>query len=374
MRRLPTYLALLALAAGQGIAAQQRIANVEQALALGSQLSGRSGPPGLTWIDGGTRFSYLARNATSGSIEVRGFDPASANDALLFDAGDLRVPGTGAPLQYRAFDWAVDSRHVIFETDFRPIYRNSGDRRLLCARRGRRLAGPGGRRRAHRRALPRRHAPRLRTQRRPVRVRHGRRSGATALTSTGTEDVWNGVFDWVYEEEFGLTQAWSWSPDSRRIAYWQTRVAETPTIQITDWEGQYPEWTVMPFPKVGQPNSIVEIGVVDVASAETRWMELDLEGEYYVPRIYWTNDPSQLAVVTLNRRQNELALYFFDVTTGDSRLVMQERSDAWIDVFDFFAGVLHYFHFPRQAWTSSSGSATATATTTSIGIPTTVSC
>ena len=53
------------------------------------------------------------------------------------------------------------------------------------------------------------------------------------LTTTGNDSIWNGVFDWVYEEEFGLTQAWKWSPDGERIAYWQTHVADVPTIQIT---------------------------------------------------------------------------------------------------------------------------------------------
>ncbi len=346
MRRYWILVASLAIAGAMPATAQERIASVEQALGLSGQLNGRGGPAGLNWIDDGARFSYMVRNATSGSVEVHGFDPASASDELLFDAGGLRVPGTDQPLQYRSFVWSADSRHVVFETDFRPIYRNSGvadfyvygvdDGSLVLAADDARTAelSPDGGLLGYERGGD-------------LYVYDMVAEAERRLTATGTEDVWNGVFDWVYEEEFGLAQAWAWSHDSRRIAYWQTHVAETPTIQITDWEGQYPEWTVMPFPKVGQPNSVVEIGVVDVATAETRWMELGLEGEYYVPRIYWTNDPNTLAVVTLDRRHQELALHFFDVTTGERRLVMQERSDAWIDVFDFFAGVLHYFHFPE---------------------------
>jgi dipeptidyl-peptidase-4 len=339
-----TCLSLTVLA--PGLAAQERISSVEEALSVSGQLGGRGGPAGVNWIDEGRRYSYVVPNPQTRRAEVRGVDPDSGEDQLMFDAGGLMVPGTNQPLQYRSFDWASDSRHVVFQADFRPIYRYSGiadfyvydveDRSLVLAADDARtgeLSPDGGF---------------LGYEREGDLFAYDMNAERELrLTSTGTDDVWNGVFDWVYEEEFGLTQAWAWSPDSRRIAYWQTRVAETPTIQITDWAGQYPDWTVMPFPKVGQPNSVVEIGVVDVPSGETRWLDLGLSGEYYVPRIYWTNDQNTLAVVTLNRLQNELGLYFFDVATGERRLVMTERSDAWIDVFDFFANVDHYFAFPE---------------------------
>jgi dipeptidyl-peptidase-4 len=325
--------------------AQQRISSVEEALGLTGQLMGRGGPAGLNWIDGGRRFSYTATDPQTRGSEVRAFDPASRADELLFDPRALVAPGTSQPLRYSSFEWTADSRHVLFQADFRPIYRYSGiadfyvytvaDQAMVLAADDARTAelSPDGALLGYERG----------GDLFVYDMDAGRERG---LTSTGTETVWNGVFDWVYEEEFGLTQAWDWSPDSRRIAYWQTQVADVPTIQITDWEGQYPEWTVMPFPKVGQDNSVIRIGVVDVASGETRWMETGISDEFYVPRIYWTSDPNTLAVVTLNRLQNHLQLFFFDVRSGERRLVMEERSEAWIDVFDFFAQVLHYFYFP----------------------------
>ena len=126
MRRDPILVALLALVSTAPLAAQQRIASVEEALSVDGQLAGRGGPAGLNWIDDGGRYSYIARNAQSGRPEVRGVDPASGDDELLFDAGGLMVPGTTQPLQFRAFDWSADSRHVVFQADFRPIYRRSG--------------------------------------------------------------------------------------------------------------------------------------------------------------------------------------------------------------------------------------------------------
>ena len=340
-----TLLVTLALVGAVPLQAQQRIASVEEALGISGLLAGRSGPAGVNWIEEGQRYSYTLVNPSTRRPEVRGYDPESGSDELLFDPGVLTVPGTSRPFQYRTFDWAQDSRHVVFQTDFRPVYRYSGiadfyvygveNESLVLAADDARTAemSPDGSLLAYEREGD-------------LFVYDLDAERERRLTSDGSDSVWNGVFDWVYEEEFGLTQAWDWSPDGQRIAYWQTHVADVPTIQITDWEGQYPEWTVMPFPKVGQDNSEVRIGVVDVASGETRWMEVGLAGEHYVPRIYWTSDPNTLAIVTLNRHQNDLGLHFFDVRSGERRLVMEEQSDAWIDVFDFFATVQHYFFFP----------------------------
>ncbi|MBM4183381.1 MAG: S9 family peptidase [Gemmatimonadetes bacterium] len=346
MRRVTSTALLFLWGFASGLTAQQRLASVEQSLGFSGALAGRAGPASLNWIDDGRRFSYTVTNPQTRRSEVRGYDAATQRDELLFDPSTLMVPGTNQPLEYESFTWSSDSEHIVFQSDFRPIYRNSGvadfyiygvdDRSVVLAADDARTAelSPDGAFFAYERGGD-------------LYVYDTNADTERRLTATGTETVWNGVFDWVYEEEFGLTQAWNWSPDSRRIAYWQTRVADVPTIQITDWEGQYPSWTVMPYPKVGQPNSEVQIGVVDVATGETRWMEVGIADEHYVPRIYWTSDPSTLAVVTLNRAQNHLQLFFFDVRSGERRQVMEERSEAWIDVFDFFASVLHYFYFPE---------------------------
>ena len=347
MRLFASLVMTLTLASAVTLRAQERIGSVEEAVSISGRLAGRAGPAGVNWIDEGRRYSYTLVNTQTRGAEVRAYDPASGNDELLFDPAVLTVPGTSQPLRYRSFDWAPDSRHVVFQADFRPVYRYSGvadfyvygveNESLVLAADDARTAelSPDGALLAYERGGD-------------LFVYDLDAERERRLTSSATDIVWNGVFDWVYEEEFGLTQAWDWSPDGRRIAYWQLHVADVPTIQITDWEGQYPEWTVMPFPKVGQDNSEVRVGVVDVASGETRWMDVGLAGEHYVPRIYWTSDPNTLAVVTLNRHQNHLQLYFFDVRSGERRLVMEERSDAWIDVFDFFADVQHYFYFPED--------------------------
>lgn len=343
---LAAVLGLLVL--GSGVSAQEgdgRLGSVQEALSVSGRLAGSTGPASVNWIDRGERFSYTIEDPATGVTEVRRFEPTTLADQALFDPKTLTMPGTTEALEYRSFAFGEDSRFLMFQSDFRPIYRTSGiadyyvydveDGSVVLAADDARTAelSPAGGRLAYEREGD-------------LYVYEPGTGAERRLTTTGNDSIWNGVFDWVYEEEFGMSQAWAWSRDGQRIAYWQTHVADVPTIQLTDYEGQYPEFVVMPYPKVGEENSDVRIGVVDVATAQTRWMDVGLEEEHYIPRIYWTSDPNTLAVVTLNRPQNHLRLFFFDVRSGERRLVMEERSEAWIDVLDFFAGVDDYFYFP----------------------------
>lgn len=347
--RRTIYLGLGAVLFPAAAAAQQPkqlLGSVAEALGTSAILSGRSGPASVNWIDGGDRFSYAIANTETRRAEVRTFHPGSLQDELLFDDRALTLPGTAEPLRYRAFEWAADSRHLVFQANFRPIYRHSGvsdfyiydtrDRALKLAVRDARTAqlAPDGAFVGFERGGN-------------MFVYDVAAGQERQLTTEGNDSVFNGVHDWVYEEEFSQTQAWKWSRDSRHIAFWQTDERGVPFVQLTNYEGEHPTWTRINYPKVGDTNPRVKIGVVDVRSGERRWLDTGLTGEFYIPRIYWTSDPNTLAVVTLNRRQNEVRLFFFDVLTGARRQVFQETSSTWIDVYDFFAGVDDFFTFPE---------------------------
>lgn len=344
-RSLTTLGMLLAVTLGSvdGQEGGQRIESVPDALVLSSRLAGGAGPASVNWIDGGRRFSYTIR--TAAEHEVRVHDPAALTDQLLFDPRRLTLAGEPEPLRYRSFQFGRDSRNLLFQTNFRPIYRHSGiadfylysleEEALRLVARDARTAelSPGGGLVGIERAGN-------------LFVSDAATGEERQLTHVDGDTIFNGVLSWVYEEEFGFAQAWRWSPDDRRIAYWQTNESGVPVTQLTDFEDQHPDWFTLAFPKVGDRNPSVRIGVVDVSSGETCWMDTGLEDEHYVPRIYWTSDPDLLAIVTLNRAQNHLRLFLFDVRNGQGRQVMEERSDTWIDVFDFFAGIDDFFHFP----------------------------
>lgn len=340
--------ALTLLAVPAAARAQQpkaRFATLLDALRASGTLAGDRGPRDVHWIDGGARYSYIADDPTSGRETIRAFDPATGRDTLLFSSEGMTFPDTSEAFVYQSFQWARDSRHLVFQTHFKPLYRRSGtsdfyvyalaDHSLQLAARGARTGelSPDGRMLGYERDGD-------------MFVDDLGAKRETRLTHDATDTRFNGHFDWVYEEEFGLAQAWNWSPDSRFIAYWQVDESAEPVVQLTDYAGLHPDWDRIRIPQPGDPNPTVRIGVVDVHTGTRTWLDPGETGEYYIPRIYWTSQPDTLAVLTLNRRQNTLKLFFFNVRTGGRRLVMTQTSNSWIDVYDFYGDVDDLMTFP----------------------------
>ena len=340
-----SLLVLLAPAAPASAQQKQRFANLTEALQAGGALSGGSGPRSVNWIDGGRRFSFITRGQDG--EEIRAMDPATGQDTLLFSARGVSFPDTAAPFTYRSFEWSRDSRFLVFQTNFRPIYRRSGisdfyvyslaDHSLQPAAKGARTGqlSPDGTMLGLERGGD-------------MYVYDLAQRRERRLTTGATDDVYNGHFDWVYEEEFGLAQAWSWSNDSHYIAFWQVNDSAEPVDRFTDFAGHHPSYDDIRIPQPGDSNPTVKIGVADVRSGATVWLDPGETGDFYIPRIYWTSEPDTLAMITLNRRQDRMNLYFFDVRTGGKRLVMSDSAwhDTWIDVYDFYASVQDLMTFP----------------------------
>ena len=106
--------------------AKQRLTSVEAAIAASGALAGRAGPRSVNWIDDGERFAYTIPNAQTRREEIKRYDPATLKEDLLLDTRELVLPGQTQPMQYRSFQWARDSKHLLFQTNFRPIFRRSG--------------------------------------------------------------------------------------------------------------------------------------------------------------------------------------------------------------------------------------------------------
>ncbi len=167
------------------------------------------------------------------------------------------------------------------------------------------------------------------------------------LTFDGNDLVLNGKKDWVYQEELGSRgdfKGYWWSPDGRYIAYYQMDDRPVPEYPIVDFSLLHPAVTMERYPKAGDPNPIVKVGVVDVQTANTLWLDLGEETDVYFPRVYWVPGTNQIAVMRLDRHQQQLDFLFCDPQTGKSHLVLSEHDSCWINVDDFV-----YF-FKKKNW------------------------
>ncbi|WP_263784944.1 S9 family peptidase [Salinibacter grassmerensis] len=174
----------------------------------------------------------------------------------------------------------------------------------------------------------------------------------TALTTDGSEgSIINGTFDWVYEEEFGLRDGWQWSPDGRRIAFFKLDESETRSFPLTNNTTRYPETTEFRYPKAGEQNSEIKIGVVDLAAVDTTAQGQPQATQYfdtntwnaggrtheYLARMGWTPEidgTHRVWMYRLNRNQNVLDLLYGHPETGDTDQVLQDTQDTYIDVTD----------------------------------------
>ena len=156
------------------------------------------------------------------------------------------------------------------------------------------------------------------------------------ITSDGAfNDIINGACDWVYEEEFGDDNAFTWSPDGEKIAFLRFDESRVKEFSMTKYTGgMYPEEFNFKYPKVGEDNAIVTVHIYTLGDKKTTKVETGTETDIYFPRIKWTNNPNQLVVFRMNRHQNHLELLLADAKTGSTKLLLEEKSKYYVDIHD----------------------------------------
>ncbi len=152
------------------------------------------------------------------------------------------------------------------------------------------------------------------------------------LTTEGNDDILIGRFDWVYEEEFSIRTGFEWSPDSKYISYFRLDQSGEPDFPIVDFIPVHNTATPMKYPKAGDANALVKIGVVDVTTANTVWMDRSAGPDDYLTRTKWLPDSRELAITYVNRDQNHLELLFANAADGLSRVILTEEvTNGWLD-------------------------------------------
>ena len=174
-----------------------------------------------------------------------------------------------------------------------------------------------------------------------IYVRDLENGNITQVTTDGRHNyILNGIPDWVYEEEFSFNRAYEFSPDSKKIAFTKFNESDVKEYVLQyynqlsddyDPESLYPVNYSYKYPKVGENNSVVSVNVYDFESAQTTIADLGTETDIYIPNIQWTEDPENLAIVRMNRKQNRLDLMIYNTNTKNTKTIYTQRDKYYIE-------------------------------------------
>ncbi|HVR26931.1 MAG TPA: S9 family peptidase, partial [Candidatus Polarisedimenticolia bacterium] len=170
------------------------------------------------------------------------------------------------------------------------------------------------------------------------------------LTRDTEENLFNGDIDWVYAEELAVRSNYFWSPDSKEIVFLHMDESKVPTYPLVNLIPTHPAVDNEKYPKVGDANPVVKLGVIDADKGKVRWISVTDDPEAYIPRFGWVR-PGIIWVEVLNRNQDKMDLYFVDAKSGKSTRVLSETSPgAWINVNDDFRVLKSGDRFLWSSW------------------------
>jgi dipeptidyl-peptidase-4 len=150
----------------------------------------------------------------------------------------------------------------------------------------------------------------------------GTNKSVQVTTDGSINKVINGGTDWVYEEEFGFTRAFFWSPDNKKIAFYRFDEAKVKEFAMTTYQGLYPGEYRFKYPKAGEMNSSVSVHIYHLDTKKIVDVDLGNAEDMYIPRIKWTQDADKLCIYHMNRYQNNLMLKLTDAASGKSQLCL----------------------------------------------------
>ena len=157
------------------------------------------------------------------------------------------------------------------------------------------------------------------------------------LTTDGGDRIRNGQLDWVYQEEIygrGNFRGYWWSPDSTRIAYLQLDDRAVPTFTVLDHIPYHPGVEHWEYPKAGDANPVVRLGMVRAAGGPTTWTDLAgyAPSDPLVVNVDWTPDSSHVVFQVQDREQTWLDLILADPDDGSIDKLLRETTEAWVNV------------------------------------------
>ena len=295
------------------------------------QISVHAQRQGINWTPDGT--AYI--NYSDGNLVK--VDPLKETEEVVVNKELLTPSGSKNPLTPQSFTFSTDNNKVLLFVNTAKVwrYKTRGDYWVLdLAKKSLRQIGAG---------LPSQSLMFAKFSPDSKKVAYVSNRNVyyeeldggivRQLTVDGTRKLINGTFDWVYEEEFGCRDGFRWSPDSKKIAFWQldaNKIRDFYMINNTD--SVYSRIIPVEYPKVGESPSPVKIGVITLSNVSLKWMKLEGDpSQYYIPRMEWSG-VNELILQQLDRKQQESKLIYCNANDGNTTTFWAENDDAWVDL------------------------------------------
>lgn len=337
MKRL-ILLSVFFLFASVNLLFSQATLTLEDIYKNGRYRQNRFGP--IHWMKDSNGYSSIEKNQQVGGDDIVQYDAKSGKRSVLIAAGELIPEGGQNPLAVANYDWSTDNTKLLVFTNTRKVWRfhTRGDYWVLDlkTRKLRQLGkdlpeatlmfakfSPDGSRVGY-------------VSQNNIYVESIETGEIIQLTFDGDEDIINGTFDWVYEEELSCRDGFRWSPDGENIAFWRSDTRGVGVFYlINNLDSIYSKPIPMPYPKVGERLSAVKIGVVSSKGGEARWF--DFPGDprnNYLARMEFIPNSQEVMVQQLNRPQNRNSVWIGNIESMGLNTILIEEDSAFLDIHD----------------------------------------
>ncbi|MDL5512281.1 S9 family peptidase [Arenibacter sp. M-2] len=305
-----------------------------------NSIFGQKGFGPVRWMKDNKGYSTLETNKEIGGRDIVKYDAKSGARLVLVSAAQLIPQDKKVPITISDYQWSLDNNKILLFTNTRKVWRyhTRGDYWVLDLK-SNKLARLG-------RSLPSATLMFAKFSPDASKVAYVSELNIYSenledhkidqLTKDGGDNIVNGTFDWVYEEELNCRDGFRWSPDGKHIAYWQSDTKDVGTFyMINNVDSIYSKPIPMPYPKVGTELSTVKVGVVSLENGTSKWFKVPGDPKNnYLARMDFIPNSNEVMIQQLNRRQNTNKVYIGNIQTTDLVNILTEKDDAFLDIHD----------------------------------------